>query len=570
MIEILDENLKKVDILRKYTFAQYNDKFREVGTFKINARIVQENLYLLDKTKEFYVLFDDTVLGKIENVKRESDSEHEQTIVLSGRLGLLLFTKRVIAGTIKFKGNTAQFVKNVIYNEVVKNQSSKRYVNIDIQYDNETYLTSFCSLIDKQVTGGYVWDSVQSVLEQDKLGLYFVPIVETEHIPSWGTEPTNISKWKLTISAGKDRTKGNAQGNVPVVFSQSLSNIARTDYELDTQKYCNVAYVAGEGEEEQRKWYEVYAKEETIRGVEDKAGWQRNELWIDARDIQSTDEEGNEITEAEYEKLIKQRADEKFTDNAVEESYTATLTEANKQYTYGVDYAIGDLVTVIDDELGISIDVQITEVTKSIEGIREIVDIEFTYGKVNRDPVEQVGNIGNNIDKNSNDIKYLENKFTEFKNDFLKQPYMFAITVARSNSPYSTEVNNNPTRIYFPAVLGDTSMGLLKSDGIGVVIGSGVKMVSVSGCFFVQHYSSAGDDSFPYLWFNVTRDRNGVKSNMATCIQNVKWGEYSSICFAEMLVPVKEGDRLDIYSIDKTRFTIRNGSYSYFTVKVVR
>ena len=113
-------------------------------------------------------------------------------------------------------------------------------------------------------------------------------------------------------------------------------------------------------------------------------------------------------------------------------------------------------------------------------------------------------------------------------------------------------------------------MGLLKSDGIGVVIGSGVKMVSVSGCFFVQHYSSAGDDSFPYLWFNVTRDRNGVKSNMATCIQNVKWGEYSSICFAEMLVPVKEGDRLDIYSIDKTRFTIRNGSYSYFTVKVVR
>ena len=410
MIEVLDENLKKVDILRKYTFAQYNDKFREVGTFKINARIVQENLYLLDKTKEFYVLFDGTVFGKVENVKRESDSEYERTIVLSGRLGLLLLTKRVIAGTIKFKGNTAQFVKNVIYNEIVKDQSSKRYVNIDIQYDNETYLTSFCSLIDKQVTGGYVWDSVQSVLEQDKLGLYFVPIVEIEHTPSWGTEPTNISKWKLTISAGKDRTKGNKQGNVPVVFSQSLSNIARTDYELDTQKYCNVAYVAGEGEEEQRKWYEVYAKEETARGVEDKTGWQRNELWIDARDIQNTDEEGNEITEEEYETLIKQRADEKFTDNAVEESYTATLTEANKQYAYGVDYVIGDLVTVIDDELGISIDAQITEVTKSIEGVREIVDIDFTYGKVNRDPVGQIGNIGNNTDKNSNDIKYLENK----------------------------------------------------------------------------------------------------------------------------------------------------------------
>lgn len=410
MIEILDENLKKVDILRKYTFSQYEDKFREVGTFKINARIVQDNLFLLDKTKEYYVLFDEKVFGKVENIKRESDSEYEKTIVLSGRLGTLLFTKRVIAGTIKFQGKTAQFVKEVIYNEVVKEATSKRYVNIDIQYDNEEYLNTFCSTIDKQVTGGYVWDSIQPALEQDKLGVYFVPIVETEHIPEGGTEPTNISKWKLTISAGKDRTKGNTQGNVPVVFSQSLSNIARTNYELESKQYCNVAYVAGEGEEEQRKWYEVYAKEEVAKGVEDKSGWQRNELWIDARDVQSKDKEGNELTDEEYEQLIKQRANEKFAENEKGESYTATITEANKQYTYGIDYVLGDLVTVIDDELGITVDAQVTTVTKSIEGVREIVDIDFTYGKVNRDPVDQIGNIGGIVDKNSNDIKYLENK----------------------------------------------------------------------------------------------------------------------------------------------------------------
>ena len=422
MIEVLDENLKKVDILRKYTFAQYEDMFRDVGTFKINARIVQDNLFLLDKTKEFYVLFDGTVFGKVENVKRESDSEYEQTIVLSGRLGLLLFTKRVIAGTIKFKGNTAQFVKEVIHNEVVKEATSKRYVNIDIQYDNEEHLNSFCSVVDKQVTGGYVWDSVQPALEQDKLGLYFVPIVETEHIPEGGTEPTNISKWKLTIGAGKDRTKGNTQGNVPVVFSQSLSNIARTNYELETKQYCNVAYVAGEGEEEQRKWYEVYAKEEVTQGEEDKSGWQRNELWIDARDVQSTDEEGNKLTDEEYEQLIKQRANEKFAENEKGESYTATITEANKQYTYGTDYKLGDWVTVIDDELGITVDAQVTAVTKSIEGVREIVDIDFTYGKVNRDPVDQIGNIGGITDKNSNDIKYLENKFVELNRKMLPVP----------------------------------------------------------------------------------------------------------------------------------------------------
>ena len=49
MIEVLDRNLKKIDILRKYTFSQYVKEFRDIGTFKINAQLIDENLYLLNK-----------------------------------------------------------------------------------------------------------------------------------------------------------------------------------------------------------------------------------------------------------------------------------------------------------------------------------------------------------------------------------------------------------------------------------------------------------------------------------------------------------------------------------------
>lgn len=409
MIEILNENLKKIDILRKYTFAQYTRKFREIGTFQINARLEKENLYLLEKDKEYYVLFDGKIFGKIEDVKKESDSEYERTIVLSGRLSNVLFTKRVVAGTINFKGNTAQFVKAVIENEITKDKESKRYINIDVKYDNEKYLESFCSLIDKQVTGGYVWDTIQPFLEQDRLGIYFNPVVETEHTLQDGTK-TNISKWGLLISAGKDRRKGNTQGNVPVIFSQSLSNIARTDYELNLKGYRNVAYVAGEGEENKRKWYEVYPKEEEKKGNINASGWKRSELWIDARDIQSENADGNSITEEEYEKLIKQRAGEKFSENTKQETYTGTLTEANKQYTYGSDYDLGDIVTIIDNELGIVLDVQITDVIVSIQGNRQLVDIDFTYGKVNREPVGKLENMDEWVSQNVNSIKYLETK----------------------------------------------------------------------------------------------------------------------------------------------------------------
>lgn len=409
MIEILNENLKKIDILRKYTFAQYTRKFREVGTFQINARLEKENLYLLEKDKEYYVLFDSKIFGKIEDIKKESDSEYERTIVLSGRLSNVLFIKRVVAGTINFKGNTAQFVKAVIENEITKDKESKRYVNIDVKYDNEKYLESFCSLIDKQVTGGYVWDTIQPFLEQDRLGIYFNPVVETEHTLQDGTK-TNISKWNLLISAGKDRRKGNTQGNVPVIFSQSLSNIARTDYELNLKGYRNVAYVAGEGEEDKRKWYEVYPKEEEKSGNVNDYGWKRSELWIDARDIQSKNAEGGSITEEEYEKLIKQRAGEKFSENTKQEMYTGTLTEANKQYAYGTDYDLGDIVTIIDNELGIVLDVQITDVIVSLQENRQLIDIDFTYGKVNREPVDKLENMDVTINQVANSVKYLENE----------------------------------------------------------------------------------------------------------------------------------------------------------------
>ena len=212
-----------------------------------------------------------------------------------------------------------------------------------------------------------------------------------------------IEEWELSIIPGNDRTKGNTEGNVPVVFSQSLSNIERTSYSVKRANYKNVAYVAGEGEDEDRKWYEVYSDD----SEQNKTGWQRKELWIDARDVQS-EAEGNTLTDAEYEEAIEQRANEKFSEAKVSETYSGTIVEANKQYKLGVDYDKGDFVTIVDDELGITIDVQITEITKSVEGSREIVDVGYVYGTVKRDVPNRVDKIESEVESTKNDIKYIE------------------------------------------------------------------------------------------------------------------------------------------------------------------
>ena len=409
IIYVLDENFRKIDILRKFTFAQYNDQFRGIGSFTINARIVKENLYLMNKDKQFYILFDRRIIGVVDQVSRDSDGQYEKTIVITGRLSTVLFSNRVINGTLSYKGYTYDYVKTLIEEYITKNPKSTRYVDIEVDLggtEGENKLKSRCSSIDKQVTGGYLWDEIYPILEQDQLGLSFVPVGD-----NLIADPVNgIKQWKLTILAGVDRTKENKEGNVPVIFSQSLSNIERTAYATNRTNYKNVAYVAGEGEGKDRKWYEVF----TDDSGKTESGWERRELWIDARDVQS--EEGG--TESDYEEMIQQRADEKFSEARIVETYSATIIEANKQYQLGVHYNKGDFVTIVDDELGISIDVQITEITKSVEGNSEIVDVGYVYGTVKEDILNRVDKIEGKIEATQNDIKYIERELDKKQSDF--------------------------------------------------------------------------------------------------------------------------------------------------------
>lgn len=406
MIHILNDDFKKIEILKKYNFAQYIQKFRDVGTFTINAQLVDENKYLLDETKEYYVLFDESgeyIFGKVTEVKQSGESDNTKEIIIKGNLSKFLFKIRVNKGRIVFSGKTHELINELIYQNITKEIDSERYVNIEIEYDDKKYMDSITSdLIEKQVTGGYLWDIIFELLEQDNLGLFFEPVVESKFVNNDGNE-TNIDRWKLKISAGKDRTHGNKLGLKPVIFSQQMSNISVANFEYKNEKERNVAYIAGEGEDENRKWFEIKRNEEI------KKGWKRTELWVDARDIQSVQNDV-ELTEEQYEQLIVNRANEKFAENQKEILYEATIVQANKQYRYKEDYNIGDWCTVRDTELKKQFNAQITEVITSIQGSSKIIDIGLSYGLIRKDPVKLIEQNDMLIKEMQTNIKYLLNK----------------------------------------------------------------------------------------------------------------------------------------------------------------
>lgn len=458
MIMILDDTMRIVDILRKYEYSQYEFKAREIGTFTINAMLDKENLYLMDKTKNYYVILDDDVFGVIESVKRESDSETSKVFVIKGSLALKLLDYRVIKGQVTFKGKSYKYIEELVKQNLIMSDDSNRNIALAVEFEDEERLKQVCSIIDKQVTGGSLWDEISEVAEADKLRIILRPnviAVNTEH-------HQNIDGWTLIIGAGEDRTRHRANNAVSsVMLSQSLSNIANTDYIVDRSKLRNTVYIAGEGEGTDRKWYNIDVNSDVTFG--ERKGWNRRELWVDARDVQS-EQDNVTLTDAEYEELMKQRADEKAKDNDLSEEYTATVTDITKQYTYKKDYNIGDFVTIADEELGMEFDAQITNVIVTRQDDREIIDLEFTYGLRIKDVIERSEAAIKKVEENNVNVKYIEANTKKLetgldgvKNDVLSLKNLKADALAKNidnlpqdNKSFFVHANSN---VPFPSGL---------------------------------------------------------------------------------------------------------------------
>lgn len=402
MIKILDRNFKVIDILRGVTYSQYKRQARDFGTFQINVQVRKDNVYLFDG-KKYYVLFDDSVLGIISALKYDDDYEFEKTIVITGRLATFILSKRVINGVVGLWGNTSFNIIKTLIMHCLINVEQERKINCVLNYDFEAQNEN----TKTQVSGGTLWENISDVLEQEKWGVELLPVYNVD-----GTE-SNISYFNLNLLYGKDRTATNTEGNKPVILSDRLSNIGSKSYVVSEEEYNNFAYIAGAGDEEyQRLW--------TTYDAEKKTGFERYEMYVDARDIESTEKQTQTRIEIETEQELVETVDEEtgiktyelvkkeIPKEVTEEvdvpinpyiyygylaqrgketllgyqkstEYSASIAK-NAKYKFGVDYDLCDIITIRDTELGVEVQAQVVEYTKSEQAGETIEEITIEYG----------------------------------------------------------------------------------------------------------------------------------------------------------------------------------------------
>ena len=346
-MEIINHKFERLGVINKFNMIQYNPKYSGIGSFELSCALNEENKSLIVEDNILWI--EDKYAGVIQYIDKSSDNE----IKAKGKLLSVVLNWRTVIKTYE-----ANKLTTGIFEELVR---------LNFMADDERKIEGFTfinNVIDNtairyQVTGKSLSDIFQPLSETYDIGYEVYLNMEEK-------------AFEFTLFRGKDLTIGNKDGNKPVIFGTDFNNILKSEYVLDNNNYRNVAYVAGEGEGENRVVVEVKQTE--------SAGFFRREIVVDARDIQKANSISR-MTDEEYNELLQQRGKEKLSEFRKAESYDAELmSDARTGFVYGKDYFLGDTVSVVDKNLGVILSAKITEVTVTFAEDGYTVEPTFGFG----------------------------------------------------------------------------------------------------------------------------------------------------------------------------------------------
>ena len=355
VFQIDNENFELLGEINQLTSVIWGKNFIGYFDFQINAPITEENKEYLKKGRILWPGGKDAGIIEIVNIERNADGQ--RTISVKGRTLESILERRAIKKTYNFKNEK---ISTILYQLVGEN-----FVNPTDQQRIFPYFEcaedeQFGQEITMQKTGGNVLEALKDICGRTEYIGFEVQFVPTD------------KKIIFKVLQSYDRSINQSENDI-VVFSDETEDIISDSYYENCQGYKNIAYVTGESTEQGRV--------QVIEGDGASEGFERYELYVDARDLQkeTAGEGGTALTDEEYEEVLKSRGAEKLGGSQLVQTFEGEMRVANNpQFTYGIDYNLGDKVTVLDVEAGISANATVSTIQETISSNYE-AQLVFGY-----------------------------------------------------------------------------------------------------------------------------------------------------------------------------------------------
>lgn len=309
-------------------------EYYKCGAFEVYIAASPRNIEIFQTGRIVGRDDDKEHLGLIESVELETDAEDGDYLIIKGRFLMCLLERRIIYPTFNF-------TKLVSYSQIIMNV---------VQYNACTSGIRKIPGLSLGNTSGTCWDTETKLqVSYDNLMEWVYTICEK----IGGTANIRLSKpdneqceMIFELSQGTDRSILQ-KINPHIIFSDRYNNLLSFTYFTDTSVKKNYAYVLGKGEGEKRK-RTIY-----FEGTE-PSSLERYEVYVDAKDISDEEQIANEtkpLSEEEYSELLKEKGKQNLVPTKTKSE--SQIAVQSTQFQYGVDYFVGDFVTVEHHRFGI-------------------------------------------------------------------------------------------------------------------------------------------------------------------------------------------------------------------------
>nr|WP_309101687.1 siphovirus ReqiPepy6 Gp37-like family protein [Fredinandcohnia onubensis] len=370
-VRILTPSFQFLGEIDDYESLQFTRRYRRPGEIELHINLNKNLTETL--VEDNWVFLTSKKVGVIRH--RQIDRDNTEQLMIKGYSLKGLLNRRLTVPPLGqaydvSKGNVESVLKHYVRRNAVEPIDPSRVIpNLIINADLFRgpvieWQSRYKNLVDEleavSFTYGFGWD-VSLDLENQKL------VFEVY-------EPRNLTTSQNELP--------------PVIFSVDFDNVKSQVFTDSAIDYKNTAYVGGQGEGIERSFVELG----------NASGLDRHETFIDARDV----EDDSQLTTRGQQKLQEMQ------------KLTSFETEilSYGPFIYEQDWDLGDIVTIQDTKLGITLDTPIPEVKEIYEpsGFR----LDATFGNTVPTLIEKIKKV---MDAPMTEKAYIPTKTSELEND---------------------------------------------------------------------------------------------------------------------------------------------------------
>lgn len=344
-VRIMDTDFNLYGYIEGYSSLQFKRSLYEVGNFELHVN--GQDKYANQLQKGRIAFLDEAHAGRITKVTHNRTLNGYEIVCYGNQL------KGIVANRIVLPDETADN-QHFGYDRYPNADSPEEPVENAIKYYankhmccGETRKFPHLLVVPSQERGNLIrWSARFETLET-----LFKEIGQCTDVGYDITLDVRNKRYLFDTIHGRDHT---AQSVEPVIFGCHLGNITDMTYTADDSALLTYAYAGGYGEDESR----------LIMAVSNIpiAGFERIEGFLDCGSLELPAD-------------ICYEAEHKLKDKITKETLTCNVING---YGYGEKWDIGDTVTLVDREIGVEADRQITSALEVWEsGTHKITQITF-------------------------------------------------------------------------------------------------------------------------------------------------------------------------------------------------